>query len=440
MAYLFVGLLFVSIGVLGYSGVRGLKDLFTRNRSRKRANKRLALFSAAAMVVSFVGVGISAEPSGTEAVTTIDSSEVLLIESVDKEQEETKAQDEKLALEKKDKEKEKEQEALEKAQIAAYQVNQELSKLAYKDQQTIEVNDGVPTFIPEELSIQAGAWETYGDLDELNRATSAQALLHQSFIPTQKRGDISSVTPTGWKNKKIGKSYLYNRSHLIGFALSGENANWKNLITGTTQLNNPEMLRHEMDIKTYLEKSPKNFVRYSVVPIFREEELLARGVHLMAQSIESDTIQINVYIFNIQSDVTLNYADGSSETKDEKTAIEEAETKRLSEEKEQAETEQLAKEKMETERIAAEQAETQRLEKEQAERDRLATEQQAEQQRMADEQAAQSSVEIVYVATQSGEKYHYDQNCRGLSQANTIAELTKHDAIGQGYTLCGWED
>lgn len=178
--------------------------------------------------------------------------------------------------------------------------------------QTIEVNANLPLFTTSDLDISQGAWEQYGDLDTLNRATEADALLNQSLMPTEKRGDISSVTPTGWHNKEIKGGYLYNRSHLIGFALSGENANWKNLITGTRQLNSPEMLLYEMDIKSYLEQSPEHYVRYRVTPIFRGEELLARGVHLEAQSIGDDQIKFNVYIFNIQDGVTLNYADGTS--------------------------------------------------------------------------------------------------------------------------------
>lgn len=198
-----------------------------------------------------------------------------------------------------------------KAKVEALNLN-----LATKDYsggaQTIEVNANLPLFTTSDLDISQGAWEQYGDLDTLNRATEADALLNQSLMPTEKRGDISSVTPTGWHNKEIKGGYLYNRSHLIGFALSGENANWKNLITGTRQLNSPEMLLYEMDIKSYLEQSPEYYVRYRVTPIFRGEELLARGVHLEAQSIGDDQIKFNVYIFNIQDGVTLNYADGTS--------------------------------------------------------------------------------------------------------------------------------
>lgn len=189
---------------------------------------------------------------------------------------------------------------------------QDLAKLEYEGTQTIEINQNNPTFSKKDLSTANGPWAKYGDLDQLNRATDAEALLNKKLMPTEKRGEISSVTPTGWHNKKINGQYLFNRSHLIGYQLTGENANWKNLITGTRQLNSPEMLRFEMDIKYYLEKSSKNYVRYSVVPVFRGDELLARGVHMMAQSIGSDDVQFNVYIFNVQNGVTLNYADGTS--------------------------------------------------------------------------------------------------------------------------------
>lgn len=189
---------------------------------------------------------------------------------------------------------------------------EDLAKLEYEGTQTIEINQNKPTFSKEDLSTEKGPWEKYGDLDSLNRATAAEALLNKKLMPTEKRGEISSVTPTGWHSKKINGQYLYNRSHLIGYQLSGENANWKNLITGTRQLNSPEMLRFEMDIKYYLEKSTKNYVRYSVVPVFRGDELLARGVHMMAQSVGSDAIHFNVYIFNVQEGVALNYADGTS--------------------------------------------------------------------------------------------------------------------------------
>lgn len=197
-------------------------------------------------------------------------------------------------------------------QTQTISAQQDLANLNYDGTQTIEINQNKPTFSQSDLSTANGPWDKYNDLDNLNRATGAEALLNKKLMPTGKRGEISSVTPTGWHSKKVNGQYLFNRSHLIGYQLTGENANWKNLITGTRQLNSPEMLRFEMDVKYYLEKSTKNYVRYSVTPIFRGDELLARGVHMMAQSIDSDEIQFNIYIFNVEDGVTLNYADGTS--------------------------------------------------------------------------------------------------------------------------------
>lgn len=254
---------------------------------------------------------------GCVADKTVETSDTSVSSSVIKESTVDTSSKEKEELAKKEVEEKVKQAEIEKKkkEEQASQLKNQVSDLAnleYEGTQTINVNDGVPSFSDEELSLSNGAWEIYGDLDGLNRATSANAMLNQSLMPTGKRESISSVTPTGWKNKKIEGGYLFNRSHLIGWALAGENANWKNLITGTRQLNSPEMLRHEMDVKHYLEQNSDNYVRYRVIPVFRGEELLARGVQMEAQSIGNDTIKFNVYIFNIQDGIDLNYADGSS--------------------------------------------------------------------------------------------------------------------------------
>jgi DNA-entry nuclease len=130
-------------------------------------------------------------------------------------------------------------------------------------------------------------------------------------MPTVKRTELT-WNPTGWHNKKIASGWLYNRSHLIGYQLSGQNNNPKNLITGTRELNAPEMLAHEDDIAYYLKQNPNGYVRYRVTPIFRGNELLPRGVQMEAQSVGSNAVHFNVYIFNVQSGVTLNYQDGTS--------------------------------------------------------------------------------------------------------------------------------
>ncbi|MFC6322664.1 DNA/RNA non-specific endonuclease [Companilactobacillus baiquanensis] len=187
-----------------------------------------------------------------------------------------------------------------------------LANLDYTGTQEIIVNNNQPEFSDQDKSTSQGAWQTYGDLDNLNRATAANALLNSSLMPTAKRTGLT-WNPTGWHNKKISSGWLYNRSHLIGYQLTGQNNNPKNLMTGTRSLNSPEMQAHEMDIAYYLKQSSSHFVRYRVTPIFRGDELLARGVQMEAQSIGDNSIQFNVYIFNVQSGVTLNYNDGTSQ-------------------------------------------------------------------------------------------------------------------------------
>ena len=186
-----------------------------------------------------------------------------------------------------------------------------LANLDYTGQQEITVNNNDPAFSKNDLSTAKGAWATYSDLDSLNRVTDANALLTRSLMPSAKREPLT-WNPTGWHNKKTAHGWLYNRSHLIGYQLTGENNNPKNLMTGTQTLNSPLMLAHEMDIAYYLKQSNDHYVRYEVKPIFRGNELVARGVQMRAQSIGDNTIHFNVYIFNVEPGYTINYADGTS--------------------------------------------------------------------------------------------------------------------------------
>ena len=192
------------------------------------------------------------------------------------------------------------------AAASSSQSDEQLAQLDYQGTQTISVNNGQPDFTSEDLDTSHGAWQQYGNLDRLNRATQANALLNRSLMPKAKREPLN-VTPTGWHNKKIKGGYLYNRSHLIGYQLTGQNNNWKNLITGTRSLNDPEMVRYEDEVADYLRTHPNDYVRYQVTPIFRGNELLARGVHMQAESVNTQAIKFNVYIFNVQDGVTLNY-------------------------------------------------------------------------------------------------------------------------------------
>lgn len=316
----------------------------------KKSQKKPELFIILGAFIVFVAGGMLTDATEHKnAQTTVNTTQPNKMKSKSASSSSKEKEDKKKSTDEKNKQKQ----ALISFDDRVKKDNINLANLEYSGTQTIEVNDNKPTFSVDDLSLANKAWEKYGDLDQLNRATTAEAMLNQSLMPTAKRGDISNVKPTGWHNKKINKGYLYNRSHLIGYALSGENDNWKNLITGTAQLNNPEMLRFEMDIKYYLEKSKDNYVRYSVTPVFRGDELLARGVHLMAQSIKSDDIKFNVYIFNVQDDVTLNYSDGTSKTKNEIEAAQrkeeerknaEMKAKQAAEEKQRAEAQRQAQE------------------------------------------------------------------------------------------------
>ena len=189
-----------------------------------------------------------------------------------------------------------------------------LATLTYTGKDIIIVNNNDPSFSKTDLSTADGAWQRYGNLDGLNRVTTANALLNKSLMPNSPREPLH-VDPTGWHNNRIAGGWLYNRCHLIGFQLTGQNNNLKNLMTGTRQLNDPDMLRYEDEVAEYLKESGNNYVRYRVTPVFRGDELLARGVEMEGQSVSSNTVHFNVYIFNVENGVRLNYATGTSRIK-----------------------------------------------------------------------------------------------------------------------------
>ncbi|WP_341778377.1 DNA/RNA non-specific endonuclease [Levilactobacillus sp. HBUAS70063] len=186
-----------------------------------------------------------------------------------------------------------------------------LANLTYSGQQEITVNQNNPGFSQSELSTKHGAWATYANLDSLNRVTGASALLNQSLMPSANR-EALTVDPTGWHNKRTSHGWLYNRSHLIGYQFTGQNNNPKNLMTGTRTLNSPNMLHNEMDVATYLKADKSHYVRYAVTPIFKGDDLVARGVQMRAQSVGSNAVRFNVYIFNVEPGYTIDYATGYS--------------------------------------------------------------------------------------------------------------------------------
>lgn len=173
------------------------------------------------------------------------------------------------------------------------------------------LNNNVPEF--DDLNIT----EHYDDLDSLGRCGTCYALLGKETMPTEPRGKIGMVKPSGWHTVKydnIDGRYLYNRCHLIGYQLSGENANEKNLITGTRYLNVEGMLPFENEVADYIRTG--RHVLYRVTPVFIGNDLVATGVKMEAKSIEDDEIQFNVFCFNVQPGIKINYATGESEAEE----------------------------------------------------------------------------------------------------------------------------
>lgn len=180
--------------------------------------------------------------------------------------------------------------------------------------QEVVINENIPTFTDSELELSEGAWQTFSDLDSLNRVGVANALIGKESFPTEKRDPKLYTVPTGWHQKRTGtgpNDWLYNRSHLIGHQLTGENDNPKNLMTGTRQFNTPHMENYENQVKDYINLTG-NHVRYRVTPHFVNNELLARGVQMEAKSVEDNGFGFNVYIFNVQDGYTIDYSTGKS--------------------------------------------------------------------------------------------------------------------------------
>lgn len=185
---------------------------------------------------------------------------------------------------------------------------------AYSGSPYVTVNDNVPYFTDADLTTTS--YESYSDLDSLGRCGVAVANIGQDIMPTEERGSIGSVKPSGWHTVKydvVDGNYLYNRCHLIGYQLSGENANEKNLITGTRYLNVDGMLPFENMVADYVQETG-NHVLYRVTPIFDGDNLLASGVLMEAMSVEDEgeDILFCVYCYNVQPGVGIDYATGDS--------------------------------------------------------------------------------------------------------------------------------
>jgi len=185
----------------------------------------------------------------------------------------------------------------------------------YSGQIYVKINNGKPYFTEEDYTTES--FEEYSKLDDKGRCGVAYANICKEIMPPDgdQRGDISNIKPTGWVQRKYNGEYLYNRCHLIGHQLSDEDANEQNLITGTRYFNVNGMLPFENKVADYIEKHRNNHVLYRVTPIFKGDNLIASGVEIEAYSLEDKGKKIcfNVYVYNVQPGITINYKTGESE-------------------------------------------------------------------------------------------------------------------------------
>lgn len=184
----------------------------------------------------------------------------------------------------------------------------------YSGEPYVVLNENVPDFPQEDET--TNSFERYSPLDDLGRCGTAYANIGTDLMPTEERGSIGQVKPSGWQTVKydcVDGKYLYNRCHLIGYQLSGENANEENLITGTRYLNMEGMLPFEDQVADYVQET-NNHVLYRVTPIFEGDNLLASGVVMEAKSVEDDGTGVCfcVYVYNVQPGVVIDYATGAS--------------------------------------------------------------------------------------------------------------------------------
>lgn len=294
-----------------------------RKEAEKKKKQKQALLAAAGLcgvvlLAVIFGIGISKEsadptvPDGTDQIEFVESSS-----TVEATQEPEKTQPP---------ETEPPAESSEPTATSATEETQasvppvtapviDLSSIpAFSGDPYVVLNGNVPEFTDADLT--ATSFETYSDLDSLGRCGVAYANIGQDLMPTEERGSIGQVRPSGWhliKYDFVDGNYLYNRCHLIGYQLTAENANKQNLITGTRYLNVQGMLPFENMVADYI-KETGNHVLYRVTPIFEGDNLVASGVHMEAESVEDngDGILFNVYCYNVQPGVIIDYASGDS--------------------------------------------------------------------------------------------------------------------------------
>lgn len=270
----------------------------------------------------------------------------------------------------------------------------------YSGSSYVSINENIPFFTDVELT--TSGYEFYSELDNLRRCGVVYACIGKETMPVEERGKIGQVKPSGWHSVKydnVDGKYLYNRCHLIGFQLTGENANERNLITGTRSMNVDGMLPFENMVADYV-KETENHVMYRVTPMYENDNLLASGVLMEAKSVEDngEGILFNVFVYNAQKGIEIDYRDGSSKL------IEDISTKESTTKKETT-TKEETTEKQTTEPPTTEPQTT-------------------------------ANVYVSYVwISETGSKYHSINNC-GRMNPNKAYQLAKDVALSYGYTPC----
>ena len=274
---------------------------------RKKIKLPAAILIIASVVLVLIGAAIAptAEPNTTKKPSV----------SQDLEKDEEDKKDE---TEGKKEDAETKEEVTDKEGVGSEQsvITDSSSTPAYAGVAYTVINDNIPSFSAAELTTKG--YEKYSDLDSLGRCGVALASCGKEIMPKEgeERGSISSVKPSGWVQAKyegVSGGYLYNRCHLIGWQLSAENANKKNLLTGTRYMNTEGMLVFENMVADYI-KETGNHVAYRITPIYEGNNLVASGVQMEAYSIEDqgEGICFNVYCYNVQPGITIDYATGKS--------------------------------------------------------------------------------------------------------------------------------
>lgn len=314
---------------------------------------------------------------------------------------------------------------------------------AYAGDPYVTINDNEPQFLETDLA--TSSYEYYSDLDDLGRCGVVYACIGTDLMPTEERGNIGSVKPSGWHTAKydiVDGKYLYNRCHLIGYQLSGENANVNNLITGTRYLNVEGMLPFENMVADYV-KETENHVLYRVTPVFEGNNLVASGVQIEAQSVEDqgEGILFNVYCYNVQPGVTIDYATGDSVLAENAEAQSNTATSNDGESQQNAETQSNAA----TSNEAASQQDAVTQSNDATTQDGTAVQGAEENSSdhatdasgaaVSNDTGAGGSGSVMVWKSATGSKYHRNNHCGNMNPDNAT-QITEEEAIREGLGKC----